>query len=91
MLIDARANVNDEIDSGSTALLVASALDYQNYQKIVRKLLSPGNDVNVVNIFGNTALHEVLGDHHKKVLEVLLIHGAKYSSKPSEHARTRPW
>jgi len=82
LLVDAGANVND-VGNGETAL----HRHYYRSPEIIRFLVSKGVDVNAVDNFGNTALHEVVdglyprqGDRTMARVNILIDAGARINA-----------
>ena len=82
LLVDAGANVND-LGNGETAL----HRHYYRSPEIIRFLVSKGVDVNAVDNFGNTALHEVVdglyprqGERTMARVNILIDAGARINA-----------
>jgi ankyrin repeat protein len=80
-LIEADADVN-ELDSGSTALMIAVEEDYAR-EVFVKYLLEHGADPNIPNVDGDSPLD--IARYHKDAatVDLLLSHGAKGKDGPS--------
>ena len=86
LLVNAGANVND-VGNGETAL----HMHYYRSPEIIRFLVSKGVDVNAVDNFGNTALHEVVDDVKPRLGErtmvrvnILIDAGARINAKDKD-------
>ncbi|EJQ41387.1 hypothetical protein IEE_04631 [Bacillus cereus BAG5X1-1] len=98
LLINAGANTKETTRSGGTALISASE---RGHVEVVKELLEHTDiDVNYKNNRGGTALLEtiVLGngsDSHKRVIQMLIEHGADVNmannegTRPLQHAEKR--
>ena len=82
LLVDAGANVND-LGNGETAL----HRHYYRSPEVIRFLVSKGVDVNAVDNFGNTALHEVVdglyprqGERTMARVNILIDAGARINA-----------
>ena len=73
MLLSAGADLNDQNEDGSTALIIAAQYDYKEG---VTVLLNAGANV---DIFGSTALHEAAENGFLSISELLLASGAQAS------------
>jgi ankyrin repeat protein len=75
-LIQGGADVNATDQQGLTPLMLASAV---GYVEIARLLVERGADVNARTFQGkgHSALDFAKADHRKKVIELLLEHGAR--------------
>lgn len=74
VLIDKKANANDTVDSGMTALHRAA---WNGHEKVVTLLLTTGNAlVNQADDDGDTALMFASMGNHLNTMKVLIDHGA---------------
>ena len=86
LLVDAGANVND-VGNGETAL----HRHYYRSPEIIRFLVSKGVDVNAVDNFGDTALHEVVegvyprqGERTMVKVNILIDAGARINATDND-------
>lgn len=79
LLVSSGADINIHGGNYSTTPLITAVR--HNYSDITKYLLLCGADVNAVDVFGNTALHEAVigGEEFESIIHMLLAQGADTS------------
>ncbi|MBQ7577042.1 MAG: ankyrin repeat domain-containing protein [Synergistaceae bacterium] len=77
--INSGANVNAKDDDGTTAFMIASAVNKDS--EVINALIKAGADVNAKTSFGGTALMSAAAVNSPEIVNILLSAGADVNAK----------